>query len=132
MKKNSNEWKKQERLFKHEGLVLLIRSELLKDKTIKICLAMEKFGEEYSDEAMEKLSWEEKEEAYKKCEELGNMLKENEAMLMEIEEVYNNLMGRVNEFYGREVMKKFDESPTFLLGDDSHNDNDGGDDWWKT
>lgn len=91
-----------------EAILLLERISILKGTVIWHEEQVDKFMKEYSDEKMEALSWEEKEKVYSKANELIGRMNVSVRELDKLNGEYNNLRGRANEYFGREVMPSID------------------------
>ena len=97
-----------------EALDLVNKMETLRGTVEWLLDLVEKYDEEYSDDMIERLSWEEKEEGYKKIEELmgrvESLLRELEALDVE----YDELREKVKNYYGTDRLppiKGVKESP---------------------
>ena len=130
--KNSKEWLAKEQELKKEALILMMRSNMLRQEADKNFKNIEKFQKEYPDNVLEELPWDEKETVMEKTDELADRLKANAKWLRIIEKEYEILRTKVNAFYGSEVMKANELLPDFpgLELDEDDDDTKSGD-WWK-
>jgi len=125
MKKNSKEWLEREQVLKREALELSLRSEMLKDLSDKVWRQIKAFHDEYPDEVLDTLPWDEKELVISKTEELEKKLEAAATWLRRIEKEYDAVRVKVNKFYGEEVMQKQTPLPDYpSIEPDSA-------DWWK-
>ena len=131
MIKNSKEWLAKEQELKHEALILMMRSKMLKEEADKNGKNIENFKNNYPDDILNELPWDEKEKVVEKGEELLSRLKANAKWLRTMEKEYEILRTKVNTFYGSEVMKANELLPDFPGLDMNEDDDTKKADWWK-
>jgi len=98
-----------------DGRALLERSDILKQTAIWVSNEIEKHVV-MDENKFDALSWEQKEAAYVKLNELQGRLNSSVRDLIKLDEEYRKIAKRVNEAYGRQVMEilpplKFDDPP---------------------
>lgn len=93
-----------DKLFKDASEVLE-QSELLRKTAVWVSKEIEKHIDTYTDEYVETLDWEGKEEAYRKLDELAGRLNVCMNDLLKLDGVYRKIAERVNRAYGKSVMK---------------------------
>ena len=94
----------------------------------KIC----KFVENYTEEKLDKMAWEEKEKMYSEADALFQRIAECEEILKRMDTEYEALRKEVNAFYGKEVMKDVPKIDVFeaMEAEEAAEDSDESD-WWK-
>jgi hypothetical protein len=92
----------------------------------KIC----KFVENYTEEKLEKMAWEEKEKMYSEADALFQRIAECEEILKRMDIEYDALRKEVNEYYGKEVMKDVPRVDVFEAAETEEAEGDESD-WWK-
>lgn len=121
--KKSKKWLEQEAALKAEAMVLLAKSEILKETAEVNYKKMEAVNEK----ELDKLPWDEKEKAIEHFTKLLAKVEKSARELAALDKEYAELRIRVNEFYGTEVMKEFDSGVTEEL----ENEEEDPSDWWK-
>lgn len=103
------------------------------DNYAKIC----KFVNDYTEEKLEAMEWEQKEKMYAEADALFQRIAECEEILKRMDTEYESLRQEVNKFYGKEVMKDVPRKDVFdamreaeEAGGESEGDADKSD-WWK-
>jgi hypothetical protein len=128
---DDNDRKARELELKKRAFQTLTKTQALKAEVDKQYAGICKYMNDYPDSRVDKMDWMEKEKVLAEADVLFEKLRECEATLKRFDDEYEELRKEVNEFYGREVMKK-------VLSDDfseKHSfDADPPDpaDWWKS
>lgn len=101
-----------------EAVELLEQSRILGEAVEWESKQIEQYIRTYSEERINGMGWEEKEEAYRRGDELFGRLGVSVRSLHKLNERYEVIRKRVNEFYGREVMKGINGIETLEDRDD--------------
>ena len=121
--KKSKKWLEQEATLKAEAMVLLARTEILKEAAEVNYQKMEAVNEKEFDE----LPWDEKEKAVEHFTNLLEKIERSAKELAALDEQYSELRVSVNKFYGKEVMKEFNSA----IPDDLEAEEEDPADWWR-
>jgi hypothetical protein len=123
--KRTKEWLAKEKELKSEALLLLALSEVLKDKADDDYKRVMRLTEDTEDEKFQSLPWDEKEKIYATAEILDKRLQNSQEALKLLDKDYEVLRKKVNEFYGKELMKS---CPMPSMEEKDEKDPS---DWWK-
>jgi len=121
--KKSKKWLEQEATLKAEGMVLLAKTEILKEAAEANYQKMEAVNEKGFDE----LPWDEKEKAIEYFTKLLEKIERSARELAALDEQYAELRVRVNKFYGKNVMKEFNS----VIPDNLDEEEEDPADWWR-
>ena len=121
--KKSKKWLEQEATLKAEGMVLLAKTEILKEAAEANYQKMEAVNEKGFDE----LPWDEKEKAIEYFTKLLAKIERSAKELAALDKEYAALRVKVNKFYGKEVMKEFSSA----IPDDLEAEEEDPADWWR-
>ena len=121
--KKSKKWLEQEATLKAEGMVLLAKTEILKEAAVVNYKKMEAVNEKGFDE----LPWDEKEKAIANFEHLLMKIEKSAQELAALDKEYAMLRVRVNKFYGRDVMKEVCSA----IPENLEAEEEDPADWWR-
>lgn len=121
--RKSKKWLEQEATLKAAGLVLLARSEILKEAAEANCKKLEAVNEKGFDE----LPWDEKEIAIEHFTNLLQKVEKSARALAALDKEYDELRVKVNAFYGKNVMKKINS----VIPDNISEEEEDPANWWK-
>jgi hypothetical protein len=99
-----------------EAIVILSQSDTLKRTVIWQDQQVDKLVSKYSDDEFDALSWEEKEQHLRQCEELEGRLKQSVKELLALDAQYMALRKQVKEKYGKDILPGPDVDVRKILG----------------
>lgn len=93
----------------NEAMSLLEQTRILGATVDWQSMEVDKYFDTYTDEKLETMGWEEREEIQRKGEELYGRLKVSVEDLGRLNTAYDKIREKVNKIHGHEVMKSIDK-----------------------
>ena len=124
-KRGSVEWVEMEKALKYEAMGLAMKMQVLRER-VEVIVAQIESLIAMGDDVVDGMSWEEKESWYRQAEGLDDALERSDRELRRLDVEYGKLRVRVNEFYGRDVLKESDPIPPMNTYDSMDNGRDDG------